>query len=249
MNLASADTPNRPEIDVERPSTWPAALGEVVAAVAPRYAGTQFAGDIWLTDHEAAAIEDELAGLDVVGYHASRLLEHELEAIAREGMPLLDRAFLERKVASARDRGHLTEKEARILLAEHAALDNRTMNRAGKVCAVVPRGSLDSDPGGVAQLLAYWGGEALYWAHEKSALGPTLRRIGCPAVVAVRIPAVRGADYWSKDVPALLVGVAVGAEEVLAEVHVRTAVPPTAVVAVWTPGHHEYDRHRALPRT
>jgi hypothetical protein len=33
------------------------------------------------------------------------------------------------------------------------------------------------------------------------------------------------------------------------ELHMRTAIPPGAILDIWQPGHPEYYRHTAIPRS
>ena len=50
--------------------------------------------------------------------------------------------------------------------------------RSGQVYAVVGRTIFDDDPTAVDLLLGLWGGEAIYWAHERTVLAGRLRTLG-----------------------------------------------------------------------
>jgi len=124
----------------------------------------------------------------LLGFHATRLMEHELEEIGRSGLQPLSLDLLTRRLAGAQRVGKLTPEQAVRLLEHHQAADD---NRSGRTAFIFTRALL-SDRLGIERLFRSWGGEALYNSHEDDPeTGPLLRSLGSPSIV---VAAVRAAD-------------------------------------------------------
>src|ERR1700732_4444530 len=99
-------------VDLDDAQTWPAELEEWTRRSAERLAGTiEYPGDLNLTpDHEDEVIE-LLRGRRLLAYHCTRLLDAEHSAIRAEGLHLLDRELVERKIAGAHEVGAISDSQ------------------------------------------------------------------------------------------------------------------------------------------
>jgi hypothetical protein len=131
---------------------------------------------------------DTVASAHLLGFHATRLMEHEITEIRRNGLEPLSVDLLTRRLVAARQMGAVTAKQVARFLRDHQAADD---NRSGRTAFFFTRAQLDNGAG-VDRLCRSWGGEALYNSHEDDKeTGPLLRSLGSPCIV---VAAVRVAD-------------------------------------------------------
>ncbi|OIQ94658.1 hypothetical protein GALL_233160 [mine drainage metagenome] len=236
-------------IELDDPTTWPTGLRSAVArTVTDARRAEPFPSDLHLTDTELWNIRDALDGHRVLLFHAARLLPGEIEDILAGGLQMLDERLIERKITEAASRDYITDSQARMLIAERAPLDGSAGRRAAQVCAIPSLRALDYGVHGVLPLMTQWGGEAIYRAHERDALGPLLRSLGQPAIVAFSAPALRATDLWFPRLEAVVVSISLGLVDANADVFLRSAVPASDIRGVWLLGMPEYDAHPILPR-
>jgi hypothetical protein len=127
-----------------------------------------------------------LEGVDLAGFHCTRLHELEIADILSEGLQPLSAAFLERRIQRLTALGTFRHAIGERLCAEHEAPDS---GRAGMVWFVFSR-SLLRDETSMSRFFRSWGGEALYWRHEEDPeTGPVLRRVGVPCIVEAALAA------------------------------------------------------------
>lgn len=224
-------------IEVDDPTTWPE---EVVAWATEQSESSEVA----LMEQEPV-LRDLLAKRPVGGYHCTRLLDHELGAIQKEGLRRLSQGLIEGRLRAAREAGALTIEQHDRLAARTVFGSRSARDREGQVCAILGRAALSADPGGCVPLLSTWGGEGIYWANRETE--PVLGRIGRPTVVVCALDLSDANTAWTYSLGAVFVSTARG-EPTSADVFYRADVPAEDVLDLWQPGRSEYDRHRALPR-
>lgn len=235
-------------IDVDDPTAWPSDLRGEVAAVAERLVGTtEHTSDLEVTNQDESVIMCSLAGVDVRLYHATRLLPHEVDQIRHEGLRVLDVDLINEKLDGALRAGMLSVAERTQLASTHAPIDGSAGRRAAQVCAVLTPHAFSHDVHGVWPLMSSWGGESIYWAHERTPLGARLTQIGSPAIVVFTAPAALDDNYFPSLAKALVAAV-LGLPDVNADVFLHEPVPPERIENIWTPGIDEYDQWPDLPR-
>jgi hypothetical protein len=134
-------------------------------------------------DAALALAEETTASLHLLGFHATRLMEHEVKEIERSGLEPLSVELLERRLLAAQSAGALTPEQAARLLARHQAADE---NRSRRTAFFFTRAQLKN--AGLDRLCRSWGGEALYGCHEDDEeTGPLLRSLGTPCIVVAAV--------------------------------------------------------------
>ncbi len=236
-------------ISVDDGSTWPNRLTDAVREAAEQLRDTtQYTVDLRPTSAMLADLQAALDGLRVTVFHACRLLPHEVEDIRREGLAFAKSELFARKVRQAVGSGDLSDDHAARLLATTMPLDGSAGTRADQVCAAATTFAFREDPHAVLPLLTSWGGEVLYFAHERDELGSVLRQLGRPAVVEATVPALAVNDLWFPDLEACLIGATLGLGDVNADVFIRTTpVVATDVTAIHTPGSEWWAQFPGLP--
>ena len=237
-------------VNLEEPNTWPQPLIELTAAWAERLRGsTQFTSDLRLPINLREDFEAALGTGRLLAFHATRLFDHEVEAIRDEGLRKLTPDLVNDRIESAYKRGLLTNGERDRCLSRNVFAIENQAGRENQVCLVIGRGIFDHETGsGLHPFLGGWGGEAINgWPGPDS--DPLLRRLGRPAIVvaALEIAAVREA-YMAPGLAKLFVGKKLGLADASGEIYVRESVPGDDIVDIWQPGHFEYDLHGDLPR-
>jgi len=182
-------------------------------------------------------------------YHATRLLDHEVELIREQGLIPLDHVLIERRVELASKRGFITEQERAQLHEGHVFREPPQGRRAGQVCMFVGEQLFD-DTAGLGSLLGIWGGEGVYMASGTQSLVPRLRQLGRPTIVVANIQVAEWEsspihpDLWK-----VFVGHHLRLSGIGADLFLRYAVPPEWIADIWQPGHPGYDRWSLLPRS
>jgi hypothetical protein len=240
-------------IDADDENTWPEALlqgleahREAIAAFQRERARVDRAAwdDVMLREcrpanpHQAAwdaalaLAEHVTASGYLLGFHATRLMEHEVEEIMRSGLQLLSVDLLKRRLAAAQHAGNLTGQQVARLLRRHQAAED---NRSGRTAFFFTRAQLKH--AGLDRLCRSWGGEALYNYHENDPeTGPLLRSIGTPCIV---VAAVRVADIEPRfDIGQRLVNVWCARRDIMTELPpdfggvVRAPTPAKNIVRI-----------------
>lgn len=154
------------------------------------------------------------------------------------------------RIEMAVTRGLIDEELRNVLMNGNVFAEHDAHNRKDQVCLVLSRRPFDH-ASNFGYLLTEWGGELITMSGGGAAVRPQLRRLGSPAIVVAGIDLSPGwrthAVYPS--LHKLFVGRLLHLEDLGADVFYRDAIPPANIVAIWRPGHPEYDRHVELPKT
>jgi hypothetical protein len=237
-------------IDVDDPASWPPLVRAWAAEQADRLRGSaNFTEDLRFFPDRDEEFRARLAGRKLRVYHATRLLDHEVSWIREHGLRPLTRELVEERIEAAHQHGYLTAAERERLLAENVFALGYAQDREGLVNLVIGRRGYDDDPTDVTPLLSAWGGEGIYRAAE--GLEEYLARLGRPAIVAAAVDLSGSFPEapTSPSLPNLFVGRLLELPHCWAVLQIRRSVPTQDVLAIWQPGHPEYDRHRELPPT
>jgi hypothetical protein len=236
-------------IDVDDPSTWPDRVRAWVEPFAEALRGTteyttDLAVPLDLENEFRALLADETVRAD----HYTRLLDHEVEGIKREGLrPLTEQLVIDR-ITGACAHGVLDTPTRDFLLSRHVFATGGSSNRADRVCFVLGRGELSWSAAGCDDQLSVWGGEGIY----NGAIGveERVRGLGQPAMVTALIDLSAGWEviYTAPSLPRLFVGTLLQTRPRHGEAHIIGGIPPEHVLGVHRPGDPEYDRHAGLPR-
>src|SRR6266487_132338 len=143
-------------------------------------------------DAVVALAERTVATRHLLGFHATRLVENEIEEIGQRGLQLLSVELLHRRVETLKAAGAITDRQAARLLERNQAAED---NRVGRTAFFFTRPQLKD--AGLDRLCRSWGGEALYNFHEDDPeTGPLLRSIGIPCIVAVAVQVANIDPYY-----------------------------------------------------
>src|SRR6266545_1187129 len=178
-------------IDADDENSWPAALlqgleahRETIAAFQRERARIDQAAqeDVTLRiyrhpnqhqnawDAALALAARTVATCHLLGFHATRLVESDIEEIGQRGLQLLSVELLRRRVEARKTDGTITDRQAARLLEHNQAAED---NRSGRTAFFFTRAQLKN--AGLDRLCRSWGGEALYNYHERNPqTGPLL---------------------------------------------------------------------------
>lgn len=254
MTLAHA-ADGRPVVDVDNPATWPRSLADLIHKIADEAELDEpdLYVDLELADTEEK-VHDLLRGHLLRAQHATRLLDHEANAIRAHGLRPLDVALVDDRLNQARERGYLTDAEQEVLRSQSMVVPGRRDlgNREGQVCLTLSAEATSHDINGAWRLLSFWGGEAIYWQHcdDHAGVAQRLRSLGRPALVTAYVDlASPGRHLVFKSVVHTFVGKAIGYAPANADVLYRNAIPPQHIESIAFPGDPAYDRIPGLPTT
>jgi len=128
---------------------------------------------------------------NIVGYHCTRLLDHEINNIKNVGMRMLTRELVTERLQSALDLG-LLSTEQHSYISNSEILNDSLDDKMGKRTDYIwfnPNLSTLREGDGVFRFFQSWGGEAVYNGHEEDTkISPGLRSIGNPCIVKCSIP-------------------------------------------------------------
>ena len=190
----------------------------------------------------------------MLAYHSTRLLPHEEDAIARDGLRPASEYITRRQLRLACKHGYLTgaERDELERLAPLLKEDTEPLWRAGRergVYLLMGRRSFDDALLHIFEWLSTWGGPSLYESCPyESNLRKRLRSIGRPSVYAVALD-FRGDRFHPPGATRFV--------EIFSRAHkarrstsfeVCYGAPVEGIVDVWHPGDDEYDRHTELPQ-
>ena len=151
-----------PCLDIDDPSTWPSAVLEPVRMVAEQLRGTtELTNDLNIPLDDEDDFHALLSGWLVRAFHATRLLDHEVQMIRAQGLRPLSVELIEERINNAFDHSCVSEEERDQLRNAHVFATGETLNRAGEVSLFFPERDLAQRPEGFENLLAWWGGEAI----------------------------------------------------------------------------------------
>lgn len=246
MGMRSSVPQDVAAVDIEDQATWPLDVRQWVDDQARRLRGTtRFALDLDL--HAEDEFRNLLSNRMVRAYHCTRLLPHEVDAVARGGLRLLSADFVVERLAQAESQGYLTSAQRVALQRDH--LGNAS-NRRNQVCLLLGGNhAFEHDVAGVWNLLSRWGGEAINFSHAGNSMVQHLQNMGLPTIVVARIDLNAGwrVHGCAPPLDRAFVGARLGLGDPVVSVHYRDAVPPHHIDDIWQPGHPEYDAHSELP--
>jgi hypothetical protein len=238
-------------VDLDHPSTWPPEVRDHVASRTAELEGTTYnTTDLMISPEEEDEFRALLAGQPLVAYHATRLLDHEAEAIRRDGLLPLSEDLVRSRIQAAHQTGSLSDQEREHLLAHNLfAAGDDTSNRECQVSLFISRRVLDDEIAGIWRLLTTWGGEGIYFGSLDDQVEARLRTLGRPAIVVARIElsASRRVHLVFPGLLKSFAGRCLEFESYDSSVHYYSPIPGDQIIDTWLPGHPEYDQHTELP--
>lgn len=139
----------------------------------------------------ADRLETILSEHKIVGYHCTRLTVREIKTVKDFGLNILSKELVQKRLDNALRDQLLTKEE--ILYLKNSdnlkeCLDDRNGGRTGMVW-FCPNRSMLKHESGLYRLFRSWGGEALYWGHERDDnIAHAIRRLGKPCIVKCALP-------------------------------------------------------------
>lgn len=239
-------------IDVDHPGTWPLEVRKRAELWANELRGTTgYTGDLNLDKEDEDAFRSLLVDRLLVAYHATRLLDHEVEGITKQGLRLASQQLVHDRVAAAFASGDLTIELRDLLSTANVFHEKDPHNRVDQVCLILSRRTFDHSSHGADPLMSEWGGELITMSGGGAALRPSLRELGKPTIV---VAAIDLSESWKRHAtyPSLhkvFVGRLLDLGDLGADVFYRKPVLPEQIIDIWQPGHPEYERHKDLPRS
>ena len=239
--------PARRWLDVDDMSTWPVAVTERTQVLGDELRNTtEYTNDLEVPFHAEDDFRALLGGCLVRAYHATRLLEHEVQMIRTQGLRTLSLELVNEKIESAREQSCISPSEYDLLKSAHVFAVGEEANRSGECSFFLPVSMLDFRSSGVNPLLRSWGGEAFSMSSGAQQLPDLLAGLGRPAIVVANIDLSPGRHLVFPGVQQLFVGRYLGLRDVLAGVHYSSPVPAECIVEIWQPGGDEFDRFEDL---
>ena len=172
-------------LDLDLSSTWPRHLREIVESVAkenPEYMFLDSSKSNLIPDVIRWKILDSFADAPIAVYHATKLLEHEIESVNSLGLQAVSKIMLTARITQALSHECITAVFAKYLI-DHGLRSASESNREGKISVFTSRLALRRKYG-LQRQFNLWGGEALRNKFEDGHdVFETLRSIGEPAVV------------------------------------------------------------------
>ena len=228
-------------VHLDRKDTWPEELAGFVKRaldrIRPHDLDSNEACELRQLD-VSDRIEDDFAQtcghIKVACYHATRLLEHEIENIRAQGLLVLDDDLRRRKLQLAIDQHPdlLTPSDAELILSTGPHSYQRGAVRDGSVCFVTPRVAVKER--GLGYLYGQWGGEAIAMTSA-AASEVVLRRLDERAVAAiVEFDLALGAFASYRSPWFIPVGTRLGLQRPWGEARTYASVPSEDVKRIWT---------------
>jgi hypothetical protein len=235
-------------IDPDRPETWPDRLRTVVGHLDAKTKKAEAVSDLRTGDADEPAVREVLAGAQLVAFHATRLLPHEVEDVRHGGLRAFSRELFDDRIDAAVHAGALGPADSVALHKAHmfATGEHNKRGKRGGVCLTLRQASFDH---GAWNLLAHWGGEGLYASSGAKRLQDLLRTLGSPAIVRVAV-SIKVTAMDQRCWPTLdqtLLGSWRGMREGAALFH-PDPLPGSDVLDVWHPGDTGYDSFPNLPK-
>ncbi len=238
-------------VDVDDPSTWPAAIFEWSSGYAERLRdSTEYPGDLEIPLDQEDEFRALFADYKLLAYHCTRLLDHESSVIREHGLLTLTPQIVARRLAEAHEHGFLTDAQLGHLHSKGVFSNGRVEAgeiREGQVCFVLGHAPFSEPNNGCLPLLESWGGEGL----NGGPLGgqPWNLAVGQPSIVVAQID-LSISHLISPTYPALanvFVASLLDLGGCYADVFLRSAVPASDILEIWQPGDPSYNRYPHLP--
>ena len=206
-----------------------------------RAAGTikrkaKYATDLRIEDQ--GEIEGLLAGQSLLGFHATRLLPHELEAIRAGGLRLLDDDLIPSRIESARAVGTIDDDQAaEFVRAVQTNYEKHRDTRGQRVGVAVGTAVFSRDPWGFSSLLRVWGGEVLFdYYTRKDPNYQVLLTLGRASMVVIdldldpllAVATARDRDRWLR----ALVGARLGLPDAYLSVPYPQDIPGRHILTI-----------------
>ncbi|MFI1975418.1 hypothetical protein [Streptomyces wedmorensis] len=241
-------------VDIEDRTTWPEDLTSLVSnATSSLDINVRAFGDLVSEgdlDYYEDALRDALKGRKLRAYHATRLLDHEVEAIRENGLRVLSRELLRSRADQAYEHGHI-DAEARRALHDSTQFDqgHELLDLSPRVCLALTQFPFRV-PHSLYEQLNNWGGEAQYDTPAwRETADEQVRHLGHPAIVVLNIDASDASVARMAGIG--LVHLFVGAHLRLTDIgkymHYCASIPGSDVEEIWQPGTHHYDQFPGLP--
>lgn len=197
-------------IDFEAKGTWPRRVHEVLSSgfdqlcryeLQKSEIDARCARDVWSrcnpppNEFEAkraeviAEVDALLSTQRVLGFHCTRLLTYEVDAVRLEGLRPLTERFATERIDRALSTGGLLADVARVIRERNKSADP---GRVGRVSFVNMRSELACESS-VGRFFRCWGGEAIYVGYEPEfdpLVGAVLKNMGEPCIVLAALPAI-----------------------------------------------------------
>ncbi|WP_327286608.1 hypothetical protein [Streptomyces sp. NBC_01205] len=248
-------------VDVDDTSTWPADLADLIARLArgipkAKIKRLDSASDLHNVARELAQYDDQvreiLAGCLLRTYHATRLLDYEVEDVRKLGLLALTEESLDERVDRAVAAGFIAAADVAVMRLSTAAVhepSHMVKHRFGEVSVVTSRQPLAQ--AWPRRYLSNWGGEVRQfgplWTDGEF---ERIRRIGRPSLIVAGIdvstPAAAGSG---RELVFDFIGVWLGLNGNGVVIHHAADIPGEQIMDVCQPGHPEYDRHAYFPRS
>ncbi|MFB6525400.1 hypothetical protein [Streptomyces sp. NPDC056399] len=240
-------------VEIDRPGEWPNELIAYVKAAAELVEGfvayDKLKEDGDLGDFEPG-LRELLTDRLLRTFHATRLLDYEVDDISSSGLLRLTPKLLQDRRDKALASGVITEEEHRALdEADAFKTDPHVKFRGGKVCVVGNRQPLHDRR--IGDQFSFWGGEAQYssgvWEVTAS---DRVKKLGRPALVVALLNASNPkVAVLTTELIYPFVGSYLGLERVGCQIDYEADVPGDRIEAVWHPGDTEYDVFKRFPQT
>ena len=125
-------------------------------------------------------IKEQIYNYSIVGFHCTRLTESEILDIQTNGLHPLEPSFTEYRITNLVKQNFISSFTAKEI---HSSNLSSADNRKGNVCFFHCISTL-KDEWGLYRLFRFWGGEAIYFLHEKNPnILKELLSIGIPCIV------------------------------------------------------------------
>lgn len=179
---------SRTLLDLDRPSSWPAALTTYLDEhhdVFRAWETKTGQASARLFDAAIYGLRHVLRAYEIRGWHCTRLTDAEADEVVRHGIHLPNVERLTCRIEVLAKTG-LIEPQIALRLKSKNSADEE--NRVGKVwfCFFPPGKAGERE---IGPFFRHWGGEALYRCHEDNpVISPILRRIGTPRLIEADVP-------------------------------------------------------------
>ncbi len=238
-----------PKIELDMPVTWPPDVKAMVVEVAQ---GLHAPLGSFSNGGGLAEREDEFrslfAGRSIRAFHCTRLLDHEVERIRRNGLLLLTERLVNDRIENAIVHGDISRKLGDELLKAHVFSTREHDNRENMLWFFLSTYVLRDRVGSVWILMRFWGGEAISFSDKSLGYLELLEELGQPTIVVVDLD-LSGSNRVHRASPGLLrafVGRYLGEKDADSVIRYVADVPGERVVDIWQPGHPKYEAFRNL---
>jgi hypothetical protein len=184
----------------------------------------------------ADALGREMEGRAIRAWHYTRLTNHEVDLLRRDGIRLSTLSGLQTRLDAQVETGAITAASAAALFATSPFHQQRE-SRSNKFW--MTSHPIAIDDGGVEPLMAHWGGEgASMWMKDPMLLGQ-VAALGAPRILEVHVPvAATNHAYLAGEAMLATFGRELGyiPEKRAFDLYTKRALPPGALLAVHTEG-------------